>query len=142
MSVLVVQLPPRPRLRAQGDPATAPAEELAYALSADGFAVQREGRSQVSLLPKAGTVVVVLAETDVSWHRITAPKASPARMRAALAGVLEDALLEEIDAVHFALPAQVVAGEQAWIAVTARKWLAGELASLDRAGLHVDRVVP
>ena len=142
MSVLVVQLPPRPRLRAQGDPSTVPVEELAYALSPDGFAVQREGRSQVALLPKAGTVVVVLAETDVSWHRVTSPKASAARMRAALAGVLEEALLEEIDAVHFALPAQAVAGEQAWVAVTARKWLAGELASMDRAGLHVDRVVP
>jgi general secretion pathway protein L len=142
MSVLVVQLPPRPRLRAQGHPATVPVEELAFALSADGLTLQREGRAAVSLLPKAGTVVVVLAETDVSWHRVTAPKAPASRMRAALAGMLEDALLEELDDTHFALPAQVTPGEPAWIAVTARRWLAGELAALDKAGLHVDRVVP
>jgi general secretion pathway protein L len=142
MSVLVVQLPPRPRLRAQGHPATVPVEELAFALSADGLTLQREGRAAVSLLPKASTVVVVLAETDVSWHRVTAPKAPASRMRAALAGMLEDALLEELDDTHFALPAQVTPGEPAWIAVTARRWLAGELAALDKAGLHVDRVVP
>jgi general secretion pathway protein L len=142
MSVLVVQLPPRPRLRAQGHPATVPVEELAFALSADGLTLQREGRAAISLLPKAGTVVVVLAETDVSWHRVTAPKAPASRMRAALAGMLEDALLEELDDTHFALPAQVTPGEPAWIAVTARRWLAGELAALDKAGLHVDRVVP
>jgi general secretion pathway protein L len=142
MSVLVVQLPPRPRLRAQGHPATVPVEELAFALSADGLTLQREGRPAISLLPKAGTVVVVLAETDVSWHRVTSPKAPASRMRAALAGMLEDALLEELDDTHFALPAQVTPGEPAWIAVTARRWLAGELAALDKAGLHVDRVVP
>jgi general secretion pathway protein L len=142
MSVLVVQLPPRPRLRAQGHPATVPVEELAFALSADGLTLQREGRAAISLLPKASTVVVVLAETDVSWHRVTSPKAPASRMRAALAGMLEDALLEELDDTHFALPAQVTPGESAWIAVTARRWLAGELAALDKAGLHVDRVVP
>jgi general secretion pathway protein L len=142
MSVLVVQLPPRPRLRAQGHPATVPVEELAFALSADGLTLQREGRAAISLLPKASTVVVVLAETDVSWHRVAAPKAPASRMRAALAGMLEDALLEELDDTHFALPAQVTPGEPAWIAVTARRWLAGELAALDKAGLHVDRVVP
>lgn len=142
MSVLVVQLPPRPRLRAQGHPATVPVEELAFALSADGLTLQREGRAAVSLLPKAATVVVVLAETDVSWHRVTSPKAPASRMRAALAGMLEDALLEELDDTHFALPAQVTPGESAWIAVTARRWLAGELAALDKAGLHVDRVAP
>jgi general secretion pathway protein L len=142
MSVLVVQMPPRPRLRAQGHPATVPVEELAFALSADGLTLQREGRAAVSLLPKAATVVVVLAETDVSWHRVTSPKAPASRMRAALAGMLEDALLEELDDTHFALPAQVTPGESAWIAVTARRWLAGELAALDKAGLHVDRVAP
>jgi general secretion pathway protein L len=142
MSVLVVQLPPCPRLRAQGQPATVPVEELAFALSADGLTLQREGRAAVALLPKASTVVVVLAETDVSWHRVTCPKAPASRMRAALAGMLEDALLEELDDSHFALPAQTTVGEPAWIAVTARRWLAGELAALDKAGLHVDRVTP
>jgi general secretion pathway protein L len=142
VSVLVVQLPPRPRLRAQGQPATVPVEELAFALSADGLSVQREGRAAASLLPKASTVVLVLGETDVSWHRISCPKAPASRMRAALAGLLEDALLEELDDTHFALPGQSTPGEPTWVAVTARRWLAGELAALDKAGLHVDRVTP
>ena len=66
--------PPAPRLRRRGpsaDPAR-PRRRVRYVQSPDGLAITSQGRGAASLLPKADTVVVVLADTDVSWHRITA----------------------------------------------------------------------
>jgi general secretion pathway protein L len=143
MSVLTIQLTPRTRLQSQGEAGAprAPAE-YAYALASDDLALQREGRAAASLLPRATTVVAVVGEADVSWHRITCPKANAARMRSALAGVLEEALLDELDAVHIALPTAARAGDAVWVAVTDRAWLAAELAALEQAGMMVDRVAP
>ncbi len=97
MSVLAVSIPARPRLRAGVAAPAAPTAltEFGYALSGDGLLIQREGRSAPALLPKADQVVAVLSAADVSWHRIVCPKAPPARLGAALAGVLEEALLED-----------------------------------------------
>ena len=55
MSLLVVQLPDRPRLHPQGRTAAAPAQELGWVLSPDGRTVQSEGRCAAALLPQAGT---------------------------------------------------------------------------------------
>lgn len=145
MSTLVIQIPPRPRLRASSqDPAVAegPATEYVYALSPDGLTMATHGRCAASLLPKANVVVAVLADTDVSWHRITLPKAPAARLRAALVGVLEDALLDDAEAVHLAVAPEAVPGQPAWIAATDRLWLTGELAALEKAQVFVDRLVP
>jgi general secretion pathway protein L len=146
MSTLVVQIPQRPRLRGRtGDPepsASGLATEYSYVMSPDGLALESQGHCAASLLPKATTVVAVLADADVSWHRITLPKAPAARLRAALGGVLEDALLEDADDVHLALAPEAVAGQPAWVAATSRRWLRGELAALEKAEVFVDRVVP
>lgn len=147
MTILVIQLPQRARLRAS-DPRGAEPEgpwngaELDYVLSADGFGPDTVGRAAPVLLPKAATVVAVLADTDVSWHRITLPKAPAARLRAALNGVLEEAVLEEEGSVHLAVAPHAQAGETTWIAAVNRAWLANELLALERAKLFVDRVVP
>ena len=95
-----------------------------------------------ALLPKAAGIVAVLADCDVSWHRIVLPKAPAARLRAALAGVLEDALLEDAEAVHLAVAPGAVAGQPTWVAAVDRHWLRRELAWLQRAHVFVDRVVP
>lgn len=147
MSLLVVLIPPRLRLRSRmpgADNATAvrASGEFAYVLSSDSMTVQREGQCAPSLLPKADSVIAVVAESDVSWHRITVPKAPAARLRAALAGVLEEALLDDTEQTHLALAPQAKAGEQAWIAACNRAWLAAELAGIEQAGLRVDRVAP
>jgi len=147
MSILVIQIPPRPRLRAGGPGSAAPegsaaSEEFAYALSPDGLVLQSHGQCVASLLPKADTVVAVLADTDVSWHRITLPKAPAARLRAALAGVLEEAVLDDADTTHLALAPQASGGQPTWVAAVNRPWLRGELAALERAHMFVDRVVP
>lgn len=147
MSTLVIQLPTRQRLSARS-PAAADGEgsglatEYAYVTSPDGLLLQLQGQAAASLLPKATTVIAVLGDADVSWHRITLPKAPAARMRAALVGVLEDALLEEADNVHLAVSPQASAGQPSWIAAVDRRWLRNELAALEKADVFVDRVVP
>ena len=147
MSTLVIQLAARGRLRARS-PGNAEAEsartqdEYLYVLSSDDDAVQAQGECAPALLPEADSVVLVLAESDVSWHHITLPKAPAAKLRAALAGVLEDALLDDADKLHFAVAPEARAGEATWIAVVDKAWLQAELAALEQAKVFVDRVVP
>lgn len=146
MSTLVVQIPPRARLRAR-DPGQAAPEpglstEYPYALSPDGLALDTQGRAPVALLPKAASAVAVLSDADVSWHRITMPKAPGARLSAALMGVLEDALLEEAGNVHLAVAPDATAGQPTWVAAVDRAWLIAELAVLEKGNVFIDRVVP
>ena len=145
MSILVIQLPPRVRLSAR----TADAQsglrlpsELDFVFSADGQRVVTAGRSAPALLPRADTVALVLADPDVSWHCIDVPKAPATKLRAALAGVLEDRLLEDEDGLHLALGEGAVGGQPGWVAVMHKAWLQAALQALEQAGVSVDRVVP
>jgi general secretion pathway protein L len=147
MSLLVIQLSPRPRLRAREDGATAPeparvTQEYTYALSPDGLVLEAQGQAAASLLPKADSVVAVLADADVSWHRVTLPKAPASRLRAALVGVLEEAVLEDAELTHFAVAPDAIAGQSSWVAAMDRVWLRAELAALEQADVFVDRIVP
>ncbi len=147
MSLLVVQIPPRSRRAASvvGDePTTAAArgDDVGYALSPDGLQIAAQGRAALASLPKADSVVAVLADADLSWQRITLPKAPAARLRAALGGLLEEKLLDDEQGLHLALEPRAVAGEPVWVAVADKVWLRSELAQLEGAGLSVDRVVP
>ncbi|CAM3925486.1 type II secretion system protein GspL [Roseateles saccharophilus] len=148
MSTLLLFLPPRPRLRAPGQATPAAdaqranaAREYDYALTSDGRQLLREGRADLARLPAADTVVAVMPESDISWRRVELPRAGR-QMRAALAGKLEEALLDEPEALHFALEPDAVGGDTAWVAVTSRPWLAEQLAQLDAAQVFVDRVAP
>jgi general secretion pathway protein L len=147
MSVLVLQIPPRTRLGARVPGGEAPTvaragADWAYALSADGLTVERSGHAAPALLPRADSTVAVLHDADVSWHRIPLPKAPAARLRAALVGAMEEMLLEEDPALHFALAPDAVAGQPTWVAVIDKRWLAAEIAALEAAGLVIDRIVP
>jgi general secretion pathway protein L len=144
MSTLVIHLPPRARL-ASGEvnaPATERLSDLAYALTSDGLNATRHGRASPALMPKAEGAIVVLSDQDVSWHRLTIPKAPPGRLRAAIAGVLEEQLLEDTENLHFALAPNTVAGQTGWVAVVDKTWLKAELTELDKAGVAVERAVP
>ncbi|HZE92080.1 MAG TPA: type II secretion system protein GspL [Rhizobacter sp.] len=148
MSTLVVQFPPRTRLRARNPEAVAGAPEsrlgteYRYALSPDGLALETQGVCAASLLPSAMTTVAVVSDGDVSWHRIVLPKAPAARLQAALVGVLEDALLDDADQVHLAVAPGATAGQPTWVAAVDRAWLTAELATLEKADVFIDRVVP
>ena len=118
------------------------APELEFVFSADGRSATRNGYAAPSALPKADQVVLMLADGDVSWHRIDIPKAPPARLRAALAGAMEELLLDDDDVQHLALAADAAPGQRGWVAVVHKPWLTTALALLDGAGLPVDRVLP
>ena len=144
MSLLIVQLPACPRLSAPGaDTADAPsAEELDFAFSQDGIHLTRSGRATLAELPTATQRVAVLAPGDISWHRVTLPKASGLRLRQALAGVLEEALLDDEADLHLALPPQARGGDTVWVGAVNRSWLRGQIARLEPSGQTLDRVVP
>ncbi len=147
MSTLVVQIPERQRLSARGgaapeSSASGLGTEYGYVTTSDGLALTGHGECGAALLPKAATVVALLADTDVSWHRITLPKAPAARLRAALAGVLEEALLEDAEDVHLAVAPGATPGQPTWVAAVDRGWLRAELAALEKANVFVDRIVP
>lgn len=144
MSVLVILLPPRARLgaRAAAAGAVPVGDDYGYVLSADGVHVTRHGRAPLALLPRADSVVAVLADSDLSWHRLTLPKAPGAKLRAALGGLLEEQLLEDGDALHLALAPQARAGEPTWVAAVHKAWLRTELDKLEQGGLSIERVLP
>ncbi|MCE2908901.1 MAG: type II secretion system protein GspL [Burkholderiaceae bacterium] len=149
MSLLVVQLPPRQRLagRGAGEEPAAPAAlpaEWPFWLADDAGLVLHAGQAAPALLPRADRRVLVLAAADVAWHRLDLPKAPAARLRAALAGVLEDALLDDTEALHLALAEGAAPGRSGWVAVTDRARLAAALAALeagDAGAQGIDRVV-
>jgi general secretion pathway protein L len=146
MAILVVQIPSRNRWRsgsvAGADTAERTTVDYAYVLSQNGITADVFSACAASLLPKADTVIAVLADADVGWHRITLPKAPAARLRAALTGVLEEAMLEDADRTHFAVEPNARGGAPAWVAAVHQPWLRSELAALARANVFVDRIVP
>jgi general secretion pathway protein L len=142
MSILVVLLPPRDRAGAAAAGERDAEPEYAYLLSADGLGVARQGRTTAALLPKADTVVAWLGPTDVSWHRITLPRAPASKLRAALVGLLEEQLLDDEQAVHLAVAPQATVGQPTWVAAVHKRWLQQHLEQLEKAGAFVERVVP
>ena len=144
MSVLVILLPPRERLSsrsADAAPGMKLPAEFEFVFSADSRSVTRSAHAAPAALPKADQVVLVLADGDVGWHRIDIPKAPPPRLRAALAGAMEEMLLDDDDVQHLALAADAAPGEPGWVAVVNKPWLTSSLALLDSAGVPADRVV-
>ncbi|MFZ2990744.1 type II secretion system protein GspL, partial [Ideonella sp.] len=144
MSTLIVQLPAVPRLAAQhaDTPPIGDATEFDYLRLGENGQVAAHGRCAVADLPAAHEVVAVLGPADLAWHRPVLPKAPGSRMRQALGGVLEEALLEDDASLHFALAPGASAGQPTWVAALDKGWLQARIAQLEAAGLTVDRVVP
>ncbi len=149
MSTLILFLPPRTRMRAQGQSAHAHADAhadnsgggYAFLFSTDGQTVNRQGHSPAALLPAAATVIAVPAEADIAWQRVELPRAGR-QMRSALAGLMEESLLDDPENLHFAVEPGRVGGDTAWVAVTSRAALLQHLALLEAAQVFVDRIVP
>lgn len=150
MPQLVILLPLRPREGAFAEagaaapadgPGAAPAE-FAWALSADGLSLTRQGRSAPAQMPAADSVVAVVAAPDVAWHCPVLPKAPAARLRAALGGLLEDQLLDDDENLHLAVAPGAAAGAPCWVAAVHKPWLQAQLATLAAGGRVVERVLP
>lgn len=144
MSILIVSLPAPPRLSVQAPSAAAEGAESEWdwLLASDTRQLMRQGRDPAARLPRADSVVAVMPPEALSWHRLPIPKAPTARLRAALAGLLEESLLEDEADLHLALAPGWKAGEPGWVAVTHRGWLRSQLAALEAGGASVDRLVP
>ena len=124
MSTLLIALNP-------AGPALA---EWAYAVVDNSGTLSRHGSASAAQLPAAAQVAVMVPAHALSWHRVLVPKAQPARMRAALEGLLEEKLLDEPASLHFALEPGAKPGANAWVAVCDKAWLTNELKTLHAAG--------
>ena len=142
MSTLIILLAAQPRLAAPTTAGHVAPAEFDYVLSTDGTRVTEHGRAAPAALPRAALVVAVLRPGDVAFQRVAIPKAPAARMRAALTGVMEEALLEDEDEVHLALAPDAKPGGEHWVAVVNKPWLRAQLAALEAGGVALDRAVP
>lgn len=147
MSTLIVTLPLR---------ATGPTTAYDYVLTADGQSVSAQGCAAAALLPpparRGDSLVAVVPARAMSWHRVKLPQAigkwgqrrhaEQPRLRAVLAGLMEEYLLDEPDQLHFA----VFPGDQpdapVWVAVCHRAWLHDAIQALEALQRPVSRIVP
>lgn len=142
MSTLILHLP----LALPG-----PHTEYRYTLTADGHSASDHASARAALLPAASQTVAVVPARALSWQRVTLPQGvgpqSP-RLRAVLEGLLEERLLDDPAALHFALPPGARPGSASsassavWVAICDRAWLRASLQTLETAGRPVARVVP
>ena len=136
MSTLIISLPLL---------AASPSSRYAHT---EGQATLTLRNAPADLLPQVGRstdVVAVVPAQALSWHAVDLPAGKPLRglqLRAALMGLLEDRLLDELESLHFALQPQWHTGRRAWVAVCDKAWLHGHLQALEAAGHPVNRVVP
>lgn len=139
MSTLIVELPAH-RL--------SPQAELDYVRTPDDGGAPEHGRASVSALPWATEVVALLAPQALSWHVVALPEglklhaqSDPLKLRAALAGLLEEQLLDEPEALHMAVFAHPQP-QHLWVAVSQLAPLRHNLDLLEQAGLTLARLLP
>lgn len=125
-----------------------PSTEYGYTLTADGHTAQRNASASAALLPdpgRAGETVAVVPSRLLSWHRVTLPQGTGTqapRLRAVLEGLLEERLLDEPEALHFAVQPNLRAESPTWVATCDRAWLRGAMQALEAAGRPATRIVP
>lgn len=137
-------------------PAPTAASEHAYVLSSDGSSLSAQGCAPPALLPtgpgRSKRVVAVVPARALSWHQLTLPgtmarslrsrRTEPLRLRAVLAGLLEELLLDEPEQLHFAVFPGAAADAPVWVAVCQRAWLMQALQVLAVLPQRIQRIVP
>ena len=118
------------------------ASEFAWAQSPDGQQVGDHGVCVASLMPRDDEVVFVLPSGAISWHRVSVPKVTQAKLRAVLDGLLEDRVLSDVTELHLALEPGAKPGQTLWVAATGAAPLRAWLRALDASGRPVTRIVP
>ena len=140
MSTLIVCLPLQP---------AGTATPYGYVLTPDKRGPASHASAPVALLPQpaqsGGEVVAVVPLAALSWHRVKLPKGTggtSARLRAVLDGLLEERLLDDPEALHFAVEPQAHSGATVWVAVCDKAWLRAAVGALEAAQRPVSRIVP
>lgn len=147
MTTLIVTLP----LEGIG-----PSTELSYVLSADNETMSAQGCAPAARLPvlsgRGATRVAIVPARALSWHQVRLPATlrklvarthtDQPRLRAALAGLLEEYLLEEPEQLHFAVFPGADPDAPLWVAACNRAWLEQALRTLEAAQHPIDRIVP
>ncbi len=115
-----------------------------WAQSTDGLKPARLGLSPAAELPSDVECVLVVPVEQLSWHRVQLPKIGPARLRAALDGLLEEHLLDDPAQLHFAFEPGAKPGSagSCWVAACRKAWLQAQLQALEQAQRPVGRIVP
>ncbi len=116
-----------------------------FALAADGSGIHREGAATLaelrSIVPSAQRVVILLAASDVTLLQVQVPPMSPARLKAALPGLVEDRLIA--DPSESALVAGAAdAGGVRTVAAVQRDWLDNLIATFVSFGARKLAVIP
>ncbi len=145
MLSLIVTLPPQPSAATALRFALSPAALAGHGAGGGEHPITDHGAAALALLPRADELVAVVPLALLSWHRVTLPKVASARLRSALDGLLEERLLDEPAAMHFALgPRGTVAGHagEVWVAACDKAWLQAALQAFEAAGRPVARIVP
>jgi general secretion pathway protein L len=141
MSKLIVSLP-YPSLAGSGN------SSFHYVLSSDTQNRDHRVNSGIAVineLPKADATILVVPARALSWHLVDLPKVPKARLRAALDGLLEERLLDDISAVALALSPDAQIGKAAtgaWVVACDKAWLTSAIQTFDVAGCRVTQVVP
>jgi general secretion pathway protein L len=93
------------------------------------------------LLPAAADVVAVIPAQRCAWHRLSLPKVAAPKLRAALDGALEEALLQDTSQTHVAVLEQAGTSPHTWVLATDKAWLNARLQSLQDAGRSPSQLV-
>lgn len=118
------------------------ATEFDFVVSSQARPVMDHGTAPLALLPAADSVVLVAPALALSWHRVRVPPVAAGRMRAALAGLLEEHVLDDPAQLAFALvPGRADDGRSLVVAFD-KGWLQAALQMFEHARRPVSRVVP
>lgn len=118
------------------------ATEFDFVLSSEAGLLLEHGTAPLVLLPACDRVVLVAPVQALSWHRVQVPPVPASRLRAALAGLLEEQLLDDTAQLAFArVPGRADDG-QALIVVFDKAWLQAALELFEQSRRPVSQVVP
>jgi general secretion pathway protein L len=128
----------------------APVVALDYAVLQEGAGAVAARSTALSLLPAAlrgaqgGDLVLVVPAACLSWHLVQLPvgAAKSGRLQSVLEALLEEQVLDELGAVHVALPSPRPAQGACRVAVCDKAWLQAWVRALEQTGLEVGAIVP
>lgn len=137
MSTLLVLLP-------AAAPSAGTPQDYDHWFSPDAQAPAHGGRAPLASLPRADRVLALVDDGALSWLPARLPKVKGAKLRSALAGLLEEQLLEDPERLHLAVmdATDEAADAPRWVAALSRDPLRAHLAALAQAGLPAQALVP